>query len=71
MRRNQDSQLRPRSHQVHFVQKFTLESAHGDKLESGGGEADLIHLYLTHEALNWVTFADLPLPTLIPFVNKA
>jgi hypothetical protein len=60
MRRNQGQQLRPRNHQVHLIQKLTLARALGDKLESGGGKADLFHLNLTHEALNWVTFADVP-----------
>ena len=44
----------------HLVQKFTLARAFGDKFESGGGKADLFHLNLTLETLNWVTFADVP-----------
>ncbi len=60
VRRNQPQQLRPRNHQVHLVQKFTLARALGHKFESGGGKADLFHLNLTHETLNWVTFADVP-----------
>ena len=61
MRRNQGQQLRPRNHQVHLIQKLTLARALGDKFESGGGKANLFHLCLTHETLNWVTFADFPL----------
>lgn len=39
---------------------FTLARAFGYKFESGGSKADLFHLNLMHETLNWVTFADLP-----------
>ncbi len=39
---------------------FTLARALGHKFESGGGKADLFHLNLTLETLNWVTFADVP-----------
>ena len=60
MRRNQGQQLRPRNHQVHLVQEFTLARALGHKFEPGGGKANLFNLNLMHEALNWVTFADLP-----------
>jgi hypothetical protein len=49
-----------RNHQVHLIQKLTLARALGHKFESGCGKADLFHLNLTHEALNWVTFADPP-----------
>ncbi len=59
MRRNQGQQLRPRYDQIHLVQKFTLARGLSHKFESGGGKADLFHLNLTHETLNWVTFADL------------
>ncbi len=60
MRGNQSQKLVPRNHQVHVIQEFTLARALGDKLESGGGKVDLLHLNLTHEALNWVTYADHP-----------
>jgi hypothetical protein len=58
--RNQTQQLRPRNYQVHLFQEFTLTREFCDKFESGGGKADLFHLNLTREALNWVTFEDLP-----------
>ena len=57
---NQPQELRPRNHQVHLIQKLTLARALGDKFESGGGKADLFHMNLTGETLNWVTFADVP-----------
>ena len=60
VRRNQPQQLRPRNHQVHLIQKLTLSRSLGHKFESGGGKADLFHLNLTRETLNWATFADLP-----------
>ncbi len=60
MRRNQGQQLRARNRQVYLFQGFALASAFGHKFESGGGKADLFHLNLTQEILNWVTFADLP-----------
>jgi len=37
MRPNQRHRLRPRNHQVHFVEKFTLARALGRQLKSGGG----------------------------------
>jgi len=40
MRGNQSQKLRPRNHQVHLIQEFTLTRALDDKLESGGGKAD-------------------------------
>lgn len=52
MMRNQGLQLRPRNHQVHLVQEFTLERALDDKFESSGGKADWLHMNLTQETLN-------------------
>jgi hypothetical protein len=53
-RGNQVTQVRPRNYQNHLVQEFTL----ADKLESDCGKAEVFQLKLTHEALNWVTFAN-------------
>ena len=60
MKRNQGQQLRPRNHQVHLVQEFSLARALGDKFESGEGKATLFYLNLTHGTLNWVIHADFP-----------
>jgi len=67
MRGNQGQQVRSRNHQIHLIEEFTLARALGHKFESGGGKADLIHLNLTHEMLNWVTFADHPLCNVLAF----
>ena len=59
MRRNQRQQLNPRDHQVHLIKKFTL--ALGDKFESGGGKAHLLHgSTVSDQAVYGLIFADLP-----------
>ena len=55
---NQGQQLQPRNDQVNLVQKLTPARALADKLETGGGKTDFIHLNLMPEAFNWVIFAD-------------
>lgn len=46
---DQRHQFRPRHHQVHLVEEFTLASAFGGQFESGSGKALLFHDCLTHE----------------------
>ena len=40
---DQTHQFCPRHNQAHLIEKHTLARALGDKLESGGGKADLFH----------------------------
>lgn len=38
-------------HKVHLIEKHAFARALGDKFESGGGEADLLHIRLTFRRL--------------------
>jgi len=61
----QRQQIRPRDHQVHFIEKLTLAHALGDKLKSGGGKAHLFHgSTVTNQAVTGMIFADLPFSNL-------
>jgi len=60
VRRNQGQQITPRRNGVHLGQQLTLSRDFGGQLNSGGGEAYLVHHCLTHEGAAGMTCVDLP-----------
>jgi hypothetical protein len=60
MRLHQGHQFRPRHHQAHLVEKFTLASALDGQLESSGGKALSSHPHLRFKHDEETSYGDFP-----------